>query len=197
MYAYDGDGLVPRLTMDPAIHKVGHFPIRMPKLDGIKPGDKVNLTIKMYFGLTEIKIESTIHDKIFVFTSAFEASDASNLRKATPYMKQPIGMLPISNFSPVTSNTYSSTGYPSYPNLIPESHTHTDSSPNIGYSTSISYQKMYPPTQQSDRQPYTPQQQQRQLYPSQGYHHTTNNSKDYHQVQNNSKTYNENMFNKS
>lgn len=48
----------------------------MPTLDGVRPGDKVNMTIKMYFGLTEIKIECVIRDKLFVFTSAFDASDA-------------------------------------------------------------------------------------------------------------------------
>lgn len=54
---------------------MGHFPIRMPHLDGVKPGDKVNMTIKMYFGLTEIKIECIIRDKSFTFTSSFDAAD--------------------------------------------------------------------------------------------------------------------------
>ncbi|KAI8061842.1 uncharacterized protein B0P05DRAFT_556879 [Gilbertella persicaria] len=71
LYAFDGDGPVPRLTTDPQIQKVGHFPIRIPKLEGVKPGDKVTLTIRMYFGLTEIKVESVVQDKVFAFTSAF------------------------------------------------------------------------------------------------------------------------------
>lgn len=65
------------MTSHPSIQKVGHFPIRMPTLDGVKPGEKVNMTIRMYFGLTEIKIECIIKDKVIVFTSAFEASDGS------------------------------------------------------------------------------------------------------------------------
>ncbi|KAF7732899.1 Heat shock 70 kDa protein 12A [Apophysomyces ossiformis] len=76
LFAFDGDGPPPRLTTHSFIKKVGHFPIRMPTLDGVRPGDKVNMTIKMYFGLTEIKIECTIRDKMFVFTSAFDASDS-------------------------------------------------------------------------------------------------------------------------
>ncbi|OBZ90704.1 Heat shock protein 12B [Choanephora cucurbitarum] len=74
LYAFDGDGPVPRLTTDPQIQKVGHFPIRMPKLEGVKPGDKVTLTIRMYFGLTEIKIESVILDQVITYTSAFESA---------------------------------------------------------------------------------------------------------------------------
>jgi hypothetical protein len=76
LYAYDGDGPVPRLTTDPAVHKVGRFPIRMPHMEAVKPGDKISLTIRMYFGLTEIKIECTIKDQVFTFTSAFDAADA-------------------------------------------------------------------------------------------------------------------------
>ncbi|KAI7865162.1 hypothetical protein BDF14DRAFT_1883709 [Spinellus fusiger] len=76
LFAFDGEGLPPRLTTHPLIKKVGHFPIRMPTLDNIRPGDKVNMSIDMYFGLTEIKIECTIQDKKFVFTSSFDAMDA-------------------------------------------------------------------------------------------------------------------------
>lgn len=191
MYAYDGDGPVPRLTTDPAIQKVGHFPIRMPKLDGIKPGDKVNLTIKMYFGLTEIKIESTIQDKSFVFTSAFDAFDASDPQAATPVINQPIGMLPISNLSsPVPSTAYPVNGYSSYPNVMPQPNMYNNSSSSIGYSTSISNQDFYAQPQQSHRQPYTPQQQQRQPYLSQGYRdNTNNNNSGYPPVYNNSNSY--------
>ncbi|ORE03392.1 hypothetical protein BCV72DRAFT_32461 [Rhizopus microsporus var. microsporus] len=75
LFAFDGEGPPPRLTSHPLVRKVGHFPIRMPHLDGVKPGDKVNMTIKMYFGLTEIKIECIIRDKSFTFTSSFDAAD--------------------------------------------------------------------------------------------------------------------------
>ncbi|CAO3617361.1 unnamed protein product [Cunninghamella blakesleeana] len=82
LYAFDGEGPPPRLTSHPSIQKVGHFPIRMPSLEGVKPGDKVNMTIRMYFGLTEIKIECIIKDKTIVFTSAFEASDGTSTANA-------------------------------------------------------------------------------------------------------------------
>jgi hypothetical protein len=51
----------------------------MPHLDGVKAGDKVNMQIKMYFGLTEIRIECIIRDKSFVFASSFDAADAGAL----------------------------------------------------------------------------------------------------------------------
>ncbi|KAI8969254.1 hypothetical protein BDF20DRAFT_894016 [Mycotypha africana] len=78
LFAFDEDGQPPRLTSHALVRKVGNFPIRMPHLEGVKPGEKVNMSIKMYFGLTEIKIECVIADKSFVFTSSFEASDALN-----------------------------------------------------------------------------------------------------------------------
>ncbi|GAA5801684.1 hypothetical protein HPULCUR_007134 [Helicostylum pulchrum] len=75
LFAFDGEGLPPRLTSHPLVRKVGNFPIRMPHLENVRAGEKVNMTIKMYFGLTEIKIECIIRDKSFVFTSSFEAAD--------------------------------------------------------------------------------------------------------------------------
>lgn len=76
LFAFDGESQPPRLTSHPLVRKVGNFPIRMPHLENVRPGEKVNMTIKMYFGLTEIKIECIIRDKSFVFTSSFEAADA-------------------------------------------------------------------------------------------------------------------------
>ncbi|KAI7885933.1 uncharacterized protein EV154DRAFT_470549 [Mucor mucedo] len=173
LYAYDGNGPVPRLTTDPAIQKVGHFPIRMPKLNGIKLGDKVSLTIKMYFGLTEIKIESTIQDKTFVFTSTFDASDASSgPGVTTPLMNQtiPAGSLPTSIFSP--SQSYSTNGY------LSQQHLYNNSNPNLSHSTSINNQDFYAPPQPFQNiQSYASQQ--RQLYPSQGYYDHTNNNSGY------------------
>lgn len=78
LFAFDGEGQPPRLTSHPLVRKVGNFPIRMPHLENVRAGEKVNMTIKMYFGLTEIKIECIIRDKSFVFTSSFEAADAYN-----------------------------------------------------------------------------------------------------------------------
>ncbi|KAI7902034.1 uncharacterized protein BX663DRAFT_511512 [Cokeromyces recurvatus] len=76
LFAFDGEGQPPRLTSHPLVRKVGNFPIRMPHLEGVRAGEKVNMTIKMYFGLTEIKIECIIRDKSFIFTSSFEATDS-------------------------------------------------------------------------------------------------------------------------
>jgi hypothetical protein len=57
----------------------------MPHLDGVKAGDKVNMQIKMYFGLTEIRIECIIRDKSFVFASSFDAADAGALNDQQQY----------------------------------------------------------------------------------------------------------------
>lgn len=127
LYAYDGDGPgVPRLTTDSAIQKVGHFPIRMPHLEGVKPGDKVTLTIRMYFGLTEIKIECVIKDQIFTFTSAFDAADAHTQASSVA------GYLPTNNSTFGTRDS-------------PMSHNHAYPLTNPTQSTpSVNHQK-YPP----------------------------------------------------
>ncbi|ORX46728.1 actin-like ATPase domain-containing protein [Hesseltinella vesiculosa] len=74
LFAYDGDGPPPRHVKDYDIKKVGKFPIKMPKIPGAQPGDRVKIEINMYFGLTEIHIECVIADNVFNFTSAFDAS---------------------------------------------------------------------------------------------------------------------------
>lgn len=173
LYAYDGDGPVPRLTTDLSIQKVGHFPIRMPELNGIKPGDKVDLTIRMYFGLTEIKIESTIQDKTFVFTSTFDASDTfSKSGVTTPLINQNTSteILPGSNFYP--SPSFLANGYPS------QQHLYNNSIPNLGHNTSINNHDFYALPQHSQNSTsYTSQQ--RHIYPSQRYYDHTNNNSDY------------------
>lgn len=44
----------------------------MPKFTDVQKGQPIFMTIKMYFGQTEIKIEAIIRDRKFTFTSAFE-----------------------------------------------------------------------------------------------------------------------------
>ncbi|OZJ06414.1 hypothetical protein BZG36_00543 [Bifiguratus adelaidae] len=78
LFAYDGDETPPRLTTHPEVKKVASFPIKMPVLPSVKHGDKVDLQIRMYFGLTEIRIECQVADKQFSFTSAFDAVDSFN-----------------------------------------------------------------------------------------------------------------------
>ncbi|KAI9475768.1 MAG: hypothetical protein EXX96DRAFT_620246 [Benjaminiella poitrasii] len=72
LFAYDGDGPIPRLTTHPQVFKVARFPIKMPKFPDVQKGQPIFMTIKMYFGQTEIKIEAHIRDRKFTFTSAFE-----------------------------------------------------------------------------------------------------------------------------
>ncbi|CDH58515.1 actin-like atpase domain-containing protein [Lichtheimia corymbifera JMRC:FSU:9682] len=72
LFAYDGDGTIPRLTTHPQVFKVARFPIKMPKFAGVQKGEPIFMTIKMFFGMTEIKIEVHIRDRVFTFTSAFE-----------------------------------------------------------------------------------------------------------------------------
>lgn len=76
MFAYDGDEPIPRLTTHPRVFKVARFPIKMPTFPDLRKGDPVHLSIKMFFGQTEIKIEVHIRDRKFTFTSAFEAVDS-------------------------------------------------------------------------------------------------------------------------
>jgi hypothetical protein len=177
LYAYDGDGPAPRLTTDPAITKVGHFPIRMPRLEGVKPGDKVSLTIRMYFGLTEIKIECVIQDQTFVFTSAFDASDSHSA--ATPMHEQQqhsvnnyVSLVPSAQAIP-SSYGYTQQSYPA--NVMPAPPLYdNNSSTNLSYSASISHNNHdYYSQQQPPRQSYTTQQA-RQSYPPQGYYDHTN-----------------------
>jgi hypothetical protein len=75
LFAYDGDGPVPRLTTHPNVFKVARFPIKMPKFNDVQKGQPIFMTIKMYFGQTEIKIEAHIRDRKFTFTSAFETME--------------------------------------------------------------------------------------------------------------------------
>jgi hypothetical protein len=75
LFAYDGDGPIPRLTTHPNVFKVARFPIKMPKFTDVQKGQPIFMTIKMYFGQTEIKIEAHIRDRKFTFTSAFETME--------------------------------------------------------------------------------------------------------------------------
>jgi hypothetical protein len=75
LFAYDAEGPIPRLTTHPSVFKVARFPIKMPKFTDVQKGQPVFMTIKMYFGQTEIKIEAHIRDRKFTFTSAFETME--------------------------------------------------------------------------------------------------------------------------
>ncbi|KAG0173998.1 Heat shock 70 kDa protein 12A [Apophysomyces sp. BC1034] len=148
LFAFDGEGPPPRLTTHSFIKKVGHFPIRMPTLEGVRPGDKVNMTIKMYFGLTEIKIECTIRDKMFVFTSAFDASDSyTGVNNDYPeYSTQPpqgAGGIPYGVQDSVMNSSQLSHAYP------PSTYGHSMSTASLQQS----YLQQQQPQQQQQQQP--------------------------------------------
>lgn len=161
LYAYDGDGPVPRLTTDPGVHKVGRFPIRMPHLAGVKTGDKVNLTIRMYFGLTEIKIECAIKDQIFTFTSAFDSADArtsntSNVCQGQVQLGPPSSFIdtvtmpnqpiasPIFASSPSLHQQQQTYGYPPHCTIPPPS-IYNDLRQSDNTQRREEYQQHYPP----------------------------------------------------
>ncbi|CAO0802316.1 unnamed protein product [Mucor circinelloides] len=211
LFAFDGEGQPPRLTSHPLVRKVGNFPIRMPHLEGVRAGEKVNMTIKMYFGLTEIKIECIIRDKSFVFTSSFEAADA--------YPQQQ------SMYDPSYGNTYGDYQTPliaadqslahHHPspgqqhmygvNDLTNNMSHVSISqqpypPTTAANTNSSYppqQQQYPPYQPQSNSQYRPmsyqtdyyppqqQQQQQQGYPPQTQPYSQNNNSFYSATSNN------------
>lgn len=107
MFAYDGDGQIPRLTTHPNVFKVARFPIKMPKFTDVQKGQPIFMTIKMYFGQTEIKIEAHIRDRKFTFTSAFETMEREMMH-ALNSQTNILSIKPDENEAAQTSN---SSGY--------------------------------------------------------------------------------------
>ncbi|EPB81346.1 hypothetical protein HMPREF1544_11942 [Mucor circinelloides 1006PhL] len=166
LFAFDGEGQPPRLTSHPLVRKVGNFPIRMPHLEGVRAGEKVNMTIKMYFGLTEIKIECIIRDKSFVFTSSFEAADAYPQQQGLP----PPPPQQQSMYDPSYGNTYGDYQTPLIAADQSLAHHHpspgqqhmygvNDLTNNMSH-VSISQQPYPPTTAANTNSSYPPQQQQ-------------------------------------
>ncbi|KAM3582850.1 hypothetical protein VKS41_004615 [Umbelopsis sp. WA50703] len=73
LYAYDGDGPVPRQVTDPGVRKIGDFPIVIPDLPGVRTGDRVDIQIDFIFANTEIRIEVLVKGQLMTFTSNFDA----------------------------------------------------------------------------------------------------------------------------
>lgn len=172
LFAFDGDGQPPRLTSHPLVRKVGNFPIRMPHLEGVRAGEKVNMTIKMYFGLTEIKIECIIRDKSFVFTSSFEAADAYPQQQALPPQQQQQQQQQA--YDPSYNANYGDYQTPLIASDQSLSHHHpspgqqhlygvNDLTNNMSH-VSIN-QQPYPPTSTANTNNAYPPQQQQQQYP--------------------------------
>ncbi|CEP19416.1 hypothetical protein [Parasitella parasitica] len=71
LYSADTDEQ-PVYTTSPGVHKVANFTIPMPALTGVTEGEKVDLTIKMYFGEIELKVEAVIRGKTYGTTCTFD-----------------------------------------------------------------------------------------------------------------------------
>ncbi|KAI9006605.1 hypothetical protein CLU79DRAFT_779906 [Phycomyces nitens] len=110
LYAYGGDNEIPRYTSDPGVEKVGFFPIKIPIIIGAKYGQDILMKIKMYFGLTEIKIEAIINGETLVFMSKMEDYESQK----TVYDPEP-----STEESPYNVY-YDSAGLPVYPVLKPD-----------------------------------------------------------------------------
>ncbi|CAO3645991.1 unnamed protein product [Mucor hiemalis] len=192
LFAFDGEGQPPRLTSHPLVRKVGNFPIRMPHLENVRAGEKVNMTIKMYFGLTEIKIECIIRDKSFVFTSSFEASDAFQNQPQQPQQLQQdpyYGGAPGEYQTPLISAAHTSPGQQHHVYGVNDL---TNNMSHVSLQQQQQQQQPYPPNNSSYppqqgypstaslNQPYPPYSQQQQ---SQSYRPTSNYNNDYYPTQ--------------
>ncbi|KAI9336880.1 hypothetical protein BD770DRAFT_422631 [Pilaira anomala] len=74
-YASESD-TEPRYTISnntTTIRKVFDFEIPMPPLPNVRPGDPVPLTIKMYFGEVELRVEAVIDDQTYAVVCNFNA----------------------------------------------------------------------------------------------------------------------------
>ncbi|KAG0165273.1 hypothetical protein DFQ30_008693 [Apophysomyces sp. BC1015] len=61
----------PRYTLQEGVRKVFDFEIPMSELPGVRPGDQVELTIHMYFGEVELRVEAVIMDKKYAVVCNF------------------------------------------------------------------------------------------------------------------------------
>ncbi|KAI8065127.1 hypothetical protein BC940DRAFT_304851 [Gongronella butleri] len=71
LYAADTEEK-PRYTTSPGVRKIANFTIPMPALTGVMEGEKVDLTIKMYFGEVELRVEAVIRGKTYGTSYTFD-----------------------------------------------------------------------------------------------------------------------------
>lgn len=71
LYAADTEEK-PRYTTSPGVRKIANFTIPMPALTGVMEGEKVDLSIKMYFGEVELRVEAVIRGKTYGTTYTFD-----------------------------------------------------------------------------------------------------------------------------
>ncbi|KAI9253530.1 hypothetical protein BDA99DRAFT_574678 [Phascolomyces articulosus] len=57
LYATEND-TIPRYCDDPGVHRIGVVEVPIPKIPNMKKNETVNITIRMYFGRTEILMEA-------------------------------------------------------------------------------------------------------------------------------------------
>ncbi|RUP50449.1 hypothetical protein BC936DRAFT_139040 [Jimgerdemannia flammicorona] len=74
LYAADCDDQ-PRYTLSRGVKRVANFTIPMPALPGVREGEKVDLTIKMYFGEIELRVEAVIKGKTYGTTCVFDSQE--------------------------------------------------------------------------------------------------------------------------
>ncbi|KAL0094255.1 hypothetical protein F4703DRAFT_1787960 [Phycomyces blakesleeanus] len=75
LFAYDFDGSSPRYTTDLGVRKVAKFSKELSIFTNVKLGDKIFFTTNMYFGKTEIMIETLIRGEKFTYTSSFASHE--------------------------------------------------------------------------------------------------------------------------
>ncbi|KAI8328731.1 hypothetical protein BC941DRAFT_444455 [Chlamydoabsidia padenii] len=71
LYAADTEEK-PRYTTSPGVRKIANFTIPMPALTGVMEGEKVDLSIKMYFGEVELRVEAVIRGKTYGTSYTFD-----------------------------------------------------------------------------------------------------------------------------
>ncbi|KAI7868964.1 hypothetical protein BDF14DRAFT_455426 [Spinellus fusiger] len=62
----------PRYTTSPGVRKVANFDIPMPILPNVMEGEQVTLSIKMYFGEVELRVEAVIYGETYGATCSFD-----------------------------------------------------------------------------------------------------------------------------
>ncbi|ORZ10128.1 hypothetical protein BCR42DRAFT_494628 [Absidia repens] len=112
LYAFDDDGVPPRLVSDPRIKLVARFPIKMPTFEGVRNGQQLTMTVNMFFGQTEIKIEVLIRDRRCVFTSRLDLLTADSFNNIHQTLPSSSAQQPPPYASPTMSSNSSQGSWP-------------------------------------------------------------------------------------
>ncbi|KAI9013758.1 hypothetical protein CLU79DRAFT_708537, partial [Phycomyces nitens] len=71
LFAFDGNGDPPEYITDPNVRLVTRCNIGSPQVLGAKIGDRITVTCCLYFGLTEIRVDSIIGTSVYTYISHF------------------------------------------------------------------------------------------------------------------------------